>query len=722
MSAAPLRAYRFASAAHWACCVRHGLGQAGDTLRCAPPPSAAVPQADTGACVDAVASGEHGMLCWRTAQGLRLRAVRGASGAVVEIDRLLQHSPRLVMDREALWAFAAGRAVVGRFDARGLLPAWRLDLDALSGSADVPLPPVPRVIKDLAADGCGGLWLLLRAGDGRAHLLRLDRAGHVHGCWPVPAGVAAPARLAFLRPRSPGLPAGRLALLSADACALALVDLPDLALHRVLGLEGSYGAAGALGLASDGHGRLVLWGTAGQPAELRLLLLDAGGDVLAEAAPFHEAGQPPEVRDAALAHGALWLATGNGLWRVDTGVAAPRTAGGRLATPVLESPPSEAGSGWLRAEIDVTLPVGATLEVRAGSTDDPDEAAAVRRLLADAARTGAQRLQALWEREGGEPSPLVLTGAGMQPARLEVPLLAQRGRWLWLELRLLAPPDVAPPVLHGLQVRYPERSLADFLPGLFRDGATDPSGVLRRLLGVVETTTQALDERIAGLGADIDPATAPDQRLDALAQWLGLPWDDALPPAAKRALLLDAPAITAGRGTRAGLQRLLQALVAPLGRATVADLMVEHPPGPLGGRGQKGARLPLLLAGTAAHRATLGGKAVLGRARLPCAGARDDPLQPLAPTVLVELSIDAARRHVLVPLLDGLLVQFVPVGVRWRLRWRDAPHGREADGWTLDARGPGRLGSDGWLSRTVLSGRDTASIDASGVDLGFRLR
>src|SRR5262249_55034597 len=139
----------------------------------------------------------------------------------------------------------------------------------------------------------------------------------------------------------------------------------------------------------------------------------------------------------------------------------------------------------------------------------------------------------------------------------------------------------------------------------------------RRLLGVLETTTQGLDRKIDSLGSLIHPRTAPPRWLDAVARWLGVPWDDVLDEKLKRAVLLASPEILAARGTRAGLERLLAALFPESPRRfTIIDYTAEHDVSRIGGAGRVGGHLPMPLGGLPANSVTLSRRAVLNQARL----------------------------------------------------------------------------------------------------------
>lgn len=76
------------------------------------------------------------------------------------------------------------------------------------------------------------------------------------------------------------------------------------------------------------------------------------------------------------------------------------------------------------------------------------------------------------------------------------------------------------------------------------------------------------------------------------------------------------------------------------------------------------------------------------------------------------------------PYVDSVLAQYIPAGVRHRIRWETVPErgpGQPADGLILEAQGPGTLGTDTRLGRMVLAGRTRLQI-GTGVEMGFTLR
>jgi hypothetical protein len=179
-------------------------------------------------------------------------------------------------------------------------------------------------------------------------------------------------------------------------------------------------------------------------------------------------------------------------------------------------------------------------------------------------------------------------------------------------------------------------------------------------------------------------------------------------------LLLSAGELLDKRGTRAGLRILLQCLA---GRnAGVQDLTVDYDASFLNGAGRTGARLPALLAGTFGPSL---GKAVIGHARL-CPGT--DPLDVLAPTVRIEVAVGRDAGRTLEPLLQRVLLQYIPAGMKTDVRWLDPTATGDLDeGLVLDANGPGLLGRDSAIGRTVIGGR-RGRLDHCGLSLGFTLR
>lgn len=720
-----LKAYRFTRPAHWQAGLWSRLRLLPDGSLAPVQPLGPVPRFTAVAGgASAPAFSAHGAAYWLAGAGLLQWREPGQEGVCsIEASADIGTSPKLAAGRRWLWAFSPGTPGLLRHD----LDTFQLD----------PVAPAEGAILDLAGDGEDGVWLLL-AGDGDAERLgRVDAAGRA-ASWALPPGLGRPAGLAYL---SAGR--GRLAFLSADGAGLALLDLHErrvlarIALDRVL--PGFKGCA----LDSDRRDRLVVLGQTGQGVPGKnpsaALLLDASGGLL-EALDFSQRadwhGHLP-LAGAAAWGSTLLLATARGLLWFEAAAAgdAPE-AEGVFLSPLLFSPETGSLRGWLRAELLAGLPKGATLSVAVLGTDDPALRDAVAAVLANPNLPPADRMEtARGLLQAGATGPYLFDAqADAPPAWFAAPLFDRRERWLWLELRLGASPEGRLPALRELRVLYPEVTLAEHVPAIFRGGATvldpasgDPTGFFRQLVGILETTTQGMDQAIARLGSLVDPATAPTDWLDFIARWLDLPWDDALPESVKRTLLSHAGPLLAQRGTRAGLATLL-GLLLPWGAFKITDVAVDVGFALLGGGARKtpGARLPALLAGLPADAAALSRKAVLGRARLSCPDADPTGADRFTGLLRVELSAPPAGREAVEALLPALVAVVLPAGLRVDIRWREGADirfdGRLGEGYVLDGPGPRRLGQDARLGQTALAPGRRLRLTETGLSLGFRLK
>ena len=579
---------------------------------------------------------------------------------------------------------------------------------------------------DIAADGADGAWVLVADGE-RQILVHIDCRGCRSAQWPLPCEIVNAAEITVLDN-------GRtLAVLSLADQRLFLISTGDGVLIRAISLGALDRCFRAGRISSDGKARLGLSGisTGSGVPQWQFYLLDRQGEVID--GPIDSPFAPPAsmgrteiaVADFAVAGDRIWFVTSAGLWRLDAGEAVGgKEAHAVLLTPLLYAPPDGSGRGWKRAEIDIDLPEGTTIEASFATTGDPAMASRIEMLVANDSLPRSARQEAIWSLLVPDPDPSrtfsVSGGSGFN-GKVDIPLFGTDDAWLVVKLRLDVPPFVASPAVRTMRIAYGQKSLMQYLPAIFSDSKNDPERLLRRLVGVVETTSQGIDARIASIGSMIDAETAPASWLDYLGSWLDLPWHSALDEGTKRCLLKSAGYLLQWRGTKRGLQRLIACLAGSGGSVEVSDVAADYAPMRLGGNGLPGTALGLL-AGYRPGTATLGGKAVLGRTRLGC-----DPGQPtdiLVPTLLISISSVAGIRRSNAPYIDSVLAQYIPAGVRHRVRWETVPGrdpGQPDDGLIIEAQGPGTLGTDTRLGRMVLAGRARLQI-GTGVEMGFTLR
>ncbi|MBJ6127198.1 phage tail protein [Microvirga splendida] len=720
-------AYRFASAAHWERCLATGFDSLGDgKLGVA---ARLNPQAQLVAdgAADAVAADRLGQPFWRGGNQLRRLDDFGQPGPSAEVDGLIAGTPRLQLARDWLWAFDAGS--VARFDR----PTLQLDRCVTSAAISrwLGVGEVAVAILDIAADAKGGVWLLART-RGKALLVHMDCDACISRTIDLPCEFQDADQIAVTD--------SLVALLSIADQRLTLLAAADAKVVRSQWLGNWCGCWRAERIAGDARRRLALAGAGLDPTSGSVLFrLDGLAEIvdgpLKPELAVEKKTKPLRVDDLAVGANSLWLATPDGLCRLDEGGGASEAIS-VIQTPLLQSPVGEQGRGWLHAEIDMDLPKSASISASFASTNDPRIAAEIRAIEGDTSLSQSDRLERVWSLlDTGQasaraivlpgrtvPSPLSPNDPMMPP--LAVPLFDTSDGWLALRLKVTVPPEVQPPTLRELRVLYPERSLMAYLPAIYSDPENDPERLLRRIVGVIETTTQQIDRSIASIGSRLDARTAPTEMLDYLGSWLKLPWHSGLEEWSKRQILGSAGVLLAWRGSRRGLAQLLACLAGEGGHVELLDVMAERSAIRLGGRGQAGSPVNGLLAGLPPATASLGGKAVLGRARLACRKARPGPTDILVPTVLIKVEASAATIARNRPYADSVLSQYLPAGVRHRIAWTATPPRTAEDTdalMILDGNGPGEVGGNARLGRMVLGGGPHSGMD-DGLEMGLRLR
>lgn len=716
-----IRQYRFATPAQWRSGLRHrfALDRDGAPQAIARLDRQAL-RVTSGQRAEVIAIGPEGAVFWRA------REIGAAAGAVFVQSTLhasslgarfeptgdLAVSPRWAIDRDGIWAFAAATARLARTLRRTLHVDHDIDV---AGSVEAALDRELAAVQmlDIAGDALCGVWVLLRISsrpdaDGADMLAHFDENGCCIRTLAVPGSYGAAQQIAVVARGD------MLVVLAGEGRFLLFINAETGACDRLVTLGKLAMCWTADRLAADGRDRIVLAGRARQrddPVPLALSdqihVLDGRGDSIDGPLAVDAA-----ITDLAVHGDRVWVAAGDGVRVFGTGMGggAARESESLFMTPLLLSPESDRGRGWLRAEVTIDLPAQAVLVVRFAGTDDQGDARRIGAIFDDANRDALERAEAIWaEFEKAALHKYTFQGPHSASTPIAIPIFEVEQRWMVLDIRVVTPPGVAAPALRALTVRYPDVTIGENLPAIFRGRENDPGGVMRRLTGVIESTTQRIDERIANMGASLDPARASPALLDYISGWLGVPWDDGLDEAVRRDLLRHAPSITEHRGTRAGLVELLLVLLGGRGSVRIVDLTVDHAVLRLGGGACKGEPLPALLAGTRRCVATLGGKAVLGRARLSCDGGQADALDPLAvivPTLRIDITTDRKTHATLVRMLDGLLRQFVPAGVGWVVRWHFGPLSADSDDGVLvlDADGPAVLGTDSRMGHATIGG------------------
>jgi len=713
VSARTARAYRFATEAQWNACLFESaerLARGGGTaLRpLAPYGGPAARFATEGAGAPAVIG--VGDILWHDRLGQLHRLPPEISQPqVCAAPAALAGASRIVAVPGALWAADPAVQSLQRFDAETLTRELVVDL-------------APARVLDFAADGRSGLLVLLER-DGAPQCVHVDHAGHVGEGFAL-GGIARAKALAYLRRPD------RVFVLTEEGTRLYWFARGDATAQGSAALNWPRPCFVASWLACDARSRLIAAGTDGEAfgGGAHALVFDGDGrplQDLALEAPATGLAATPEL---------LLVATGQGLLRFAAGETVPDAeseAHCTLLTPRLISSETDVLRRWLRIEARASLPPGTTLEIGYAATDNREDADAAVRIAQDASLSQGERLQRL-RKHLQEWQSLAFHGSDATAqlsdtsAPLDAPLFGVRAMYLWVCVTLSAGPGALLPALGSLEVRYAAPTLMDQLPAVYRRAEAQPGSFLRSLVGVLESTTQTLDARIAAMGALVNPASAPAAWLDFTARWLGLPWDDALEPAQKRRLATRAAEIAAARGTRAGLETLLECLLpgAPR-RYRVTDVGVDYGLVTLGGAPCRGSPLPAVLGGLARSALVLDRRATLGRGRLPCAGEKDDGGSRLLGVVRIDIAATAEERGAWEPWLSALLASMVPVTARARLRWLGPgalrPGDQLGDALVLEDPPAPHLGSDAITGLARLPADPGAGVSTPGMNGGNRL-
>jgi phage tail-like protein len=391
--------------------------------------------------------------------------------------------------------------------------------------------------------------------------------------------------------------------------------------------------------------------------------------------------------------GGLALACAHGMADISAETCAESSVGttrwATFITPALVSP-RRPQAGWDRAEIEAELPLGTTMSVTWVAMDEAWSAERSAQVL-DLPSTLAAPVALDHSLEWHAPATVFRGGEG--PGRTHAVLLntvTYTTLRLRIDLRVAA--GSPSPALTGLRIRYPNSTYLDHLPAIYREN-TRTIEDLRQLLAPYEVLLDGIDEALDELPDRISPNTASEEWIDYLLGWLGFPPLGDLPARIRGELLAQAPGLLETRGTRSGLERLLNLVTS--GSATVTDSS-DQPAGWFLGTGNPasaGAGPSRLGVDTVVLRQhqqpTRAGSMVLGQSRLGTACSDYQTMlarRGRTVTITVHDGVDEPVRE---SVLERLLDTFVPAHCRVLVRW-SGPHPHPRD--LLDAAF--RLGSD----------------------------
>lgn len=137
-------------------------------------------------------------------------------------------------------------------------------------------------------------------------------------------------------------------------------------------------------------------------------------------------------------------------------------------------------------------------------------------------------------------------------------LIDGTGRYLWLRVRLIGS-DADTPEIRCIQVHFPRTSYLRYLPAVYQEDAASRD-FLERFLSLFETLFVGVERQIDHVVRYFDPGAISGEFLRWLATWLGVVTDGGWPDDKLRILLQRAPDLYRARGTRSGLEAMIEIL------------------------------------------------------------------------------------------------------------------------------------------------------------------
>jgi phage tail-like protein len=626
------KVYRFQTLEHW------GRGLAEELLFGKIPDEALVtPQTLVARGLAAVMGGEEiqllavdpcGRLLWLLSGG----AVMAASDTGAVQLALLPHAAahgarRLLWGQRTAWIVNEGSIIrldtlsgdrTGEFDA----PGWR--------------------VVDAVADRCDGVIVVEQVVGGRVRLRRIRPEG----------------RARVLRQHD-GFTEVIAAVRWGDHGPIHVVDLVENGFRVVTfasdgGLESSHDYAGQLPLGPitmDGPGRLIMAAQDGGIFTVAFGLIEPWRKIETEGRCLFG-----ELLDLLWANGSLYAATRRRLYELEEVSARAPARTATYFSPALRSPLGDR-SGWLRADLIADLPQGAQVTI-SSRTFDSD--------LAARAYDGALRNEpqdSVVREDWNDAHASVHFGDGStRPLRHY--LGDETAEYLALRLEVSVPPCSGPVRLKCLDVLYPNRSLIEAMPAIYR-GDKGSGRQLRRMLAPFQALADEIDDLIGDSVRRVDPHQTEDLWTPFLLSWLGHSEFTGLPADQRQALLTKLPEIMPLRGTLAGLAKVLE-ILAPGGfsiedRGTQPDFWVlPKSVDPAGARlGQE-----TLLVHPQPGGWVLGGCLPLGTAALRCDCLNPDSFAHCSGSVTVRIFGGNDLREQLEPFTETIARSFVPANTR----------------------------------------------------------
>lgn len=131
-----------------------------------------------------------------------------------------------------------------------------------------------------------------------------------------------------------------------------------------------------------------------------------------------------------------------------------------------------------------------------------------------------------------------------------------KGRYMWLKVEWIGS-ERQTPQLNRLRIYFPRETLLSYLPAVYQEEESS-RGFLARYLSLFGTLFDSLEEQINNMSKQFDRERVQGTQLRWLGSWLGLESDEHWSDEWVRRLIRAAPELYRYRGTRRGIEKLVE--------------------------------------------------------------------------------------------------------------------------------------------------------------------
>ena len=240
---------------------------------------------------------------------------------------------------------------------------------------------------------------------------------------------------------------------------------------------------------------------------------------------------------------------------------------GRYFSQALDS--AELGTEWHKFVAEADIPANTQIQISHYAADEKQVTIRSRttnldKYLEDAAELSEEaRAQRAADLDALDWSPSVVNAT-------DALILGGVGRYLWLRVEIIGNEEQSPSI-NSLRLDFPRSTYLRYLPAVYQEDDTSRD-FLERFLSLFETFFAELEGRIAHIARyfDVDSSLATGDFLRWLASWLAVSVDKGWSEERLRALVRAAPEIYKKRGTRAGLEEMVEIFTGE------RPLIIEH--------------------------------------------------------------------------------------------------------------------------------------------------